>query len=164
MAKPKSTKVDKATALKLAQLADAVMSGDYSNGFLYRAQEDRADFFAKVHRKADDSTNGNAFIERMQFGKLWEDKDYAFRVVCNPVNRERFFAELADTPVLELLDTHRSMLTEAFDLLAAMQPADVITDANYDDNGFWQEFSYEAVAWVRTGEIDQERIDDYLQQ
>lgn len=149
---------DADTVEQLAELADAVLSMDYARSFMYRANEDREYFFGKTRSDGTPEPDELRFNPNREFGKLWIDQDYAYRVVSNPAHRERALAELNAWPDVDVTDEHRALLVAVLDELATRQDAYCLTRTDYDE-GFWDGFMNEFVAWIMTGEIDQDLID-----
>jgi hypothetical protein len=176
MAKAKAVKkVTPAVLSQLVEIADGVLSKDFCNGFMYRAEEDRAWFFGE--RKTLDgniSPKESQFRESLRFGQLWKDSDYAFRVLMMPEHRTAMAADLErfNTNRIEALAAKKEGIAPTYDVAAAValcnevldnlaraQPADVIMGCEYDD-GFFDAFLDVMVDYITTGEIPD--IEDYV--
>ncbi len=177
MAKAKAVKkVTPAVLSQLVELADAVLSNNFCNGYMYRAEEDRAWFFGE-RKTIDGNINpmSQQFGEHQRFGKLWADKDYAFRVLMMPEHRATLAAEFEgfNNNRIEAAKEGKPNIAPSFDVAAAvalanqvldelakMQPADVIMEWDYEESGFFSDFGGVILDYITTGEVPD--IDDYV--
>ncbi len=136
---------------QLVVMTDQALN-EYTNSYLYRAQEDRKYFF-------NDKPSARTFNEHTQFGKIWEDKDYAFRVLLNPEQQALAISAIKDTPDLQVSDENIELLKKVLEQLAEEQPADVVMDA--DDSGFWDEFTGRFRYFLLTGEVILDEEEEY---
>ena len=139
-------------------LAEGVLF-DNSNGYLARAEEDY-DWFFDMRQTVDGKCEEDAvkYSPHRQFGQIWTGKDYAFRVLYSPANRQRFVDELLSIERLGLSQEEGQHVFELLGALARSQSPQVIIEADYDDAGFWEEFLGELVYFYDSGEINEDRL------
>lgn len=149
---------------QLVEMADGVAS-DYMWSFLARAEDDYDYFFGiKTDVTGIPESDEEKFAESRQFGKLWEGKDYAFRVLMNQKHRDRVKAELVKADKfrnehpkhglkpLNLTPAHFRLFDEVVDRLARQQDPQRLMETDYD-SGFWEDFSGEFAFYLDSGEI-----------
>lgn len=139
-------------------LADGVLN-DNSNGYLARAEDDYEWFF-DMKRTFDGNYESDElkYDPRRQFGQLWAGKDYAFRVLFTPANRQRFVDELLSVERLSLSKEEGQLVFELLGALARDQNPQVVMEVDYDDACFWEEFLGELVYFYDSGEINEDRL------
>ena len=154
----KTPKINDKVMAKLVDMSGYVV-GDYSMGFMYRAEATQEDFLK-------DPKASHWFEADKRPGVLYADCDYAFRELMNPERRlamaaefERgnaYRAEHYGKPNFDALPidvkTAIRVANEVLDAVALEQEADRLLPANFD-NGFWEEFVNEIFAFFDSGEV-----------
>ena len=154
----KTPKINDKVMAKLVDMSGYVV-GDYSMGFMYRAEITQEDFFKNP--KAP-----HWFQADNRPGVMYADCDYAFRELMNPERRLAMAAEFeranayraehyGEQHVNELpidVKTAIRVANEVLDAVALEQEADRLLPANFDD-GFWEEFVGEIFAFFDSGKV-----------
>lgn len=161
MATTEIAKTPKINDRVMAQLVDMAgyVVGDYSTGFVYRAEITLEDFFK-------DPKAPHWFEADIRPGVMYADCDYAFRELMNPERRlamaaefERanaFRAEHYGEQYVDVLPidvkTAIQVANKVLDTVALEQEVDRLLPASFDD-GFWTEFVGEILAFFDSGEV-----------
>lgn len=154
----KTPKFNDKVMAKLVDMAGYVV-GDYSMGFMYRAEITQEDFFK-------DPKAPHWFQADRRPGVMYADCDYAFRELMNPEHRLEMAAEFERAnayraehygePHVDALpidvQTAIRVANEVLDAVALEQEADRLLSANFDD-GFWEEFVGEIFAFFDCGKV-----------